>query len=346
MSQQTSSTVTPWQLLAITNGLAIHQALYAAAKLGVADLLKDGAQTSADLARNLNVNESALYRVLRLLASQTVFEETSPRIFVNTELSHFLCSGVPGSVRSILIFRGSEFIFGPFGEILYSIETGLAARAKIYGMEVFDYLKTNPETALIFDDAMTNMATLVGPAIAAAYDFGRWRSLMDVGGGNGILLAAILKAHPELRGVLVDLPHTIERAAHLGFLGGELASRSAMHSGDFFREVPSGCRAYLMKHVIHDWDDERARNILANCRRAVPEDGALLLVRVGPIRSEILHLPARQVCRCRHDANDRREGTHRGGISRPVGSIWFQAQSGDLDSLRFERHRGAARLDH
>lgn len=278
MSPQTSSTATPLQLLSMTNGLIINQALYAAAKLGVADLLKDGVQTSSDLARKMNVNESALYRILRLLASQNVFEEKSPRRFANTELSQFLRTGVPGSVRSILIFRGSEFIFGPCGEILYSIETGLAARAKIYGMEAFDYLKTDPETAGIFDDAMTSMSALVGPAIASAYDFGRWGSLMDVGGGNGILLAAILKAHPGLRGVLADLPHTLERATDRGFLGGELASRSTMQPCDFFREVPLGCRAYVMKHVIHDWDDERARNILANCRRAVPEDGALLLV--------------------------------------------------------------------
>lgn len=278
MSLQTSSTATPLQLLAMTNGLIINQALYAAAKLGVADLLKDGAQTSSDLAHKLNVNESAFYRILRLLASQNVFEETSPRRFANTELSHFLCTGVPGSVRSILIFRGSQFIFGPCGEILYSIETGLAARAKIYGMEAFEYLKTDPETALIFDDAMTGMSALFGPVVAAAYDFGKWGSLMDVGGGNGILLAAILKAHLGVRGVLADLPHAIERATHRGFLGGELASRSAMQSCDFFREVPSGCRAYLMKHVIHDWDDERARKILANCRRAVPKDGVLLLV--------------------------------------------------------------------
>ena len=278
MAPQTSSTATPLQLLGMTNGLIINQALYAAAKLGVADLLKDGAQTSSELARKLNVNESAFYRILRLLASQNVFEEKSPRRFANTELSHFLCTGVPGSVRSILIFRGSEFIFGPCGEILYSIETGLAARAKIYGMEAFDYLKTDPETARLFDDAMTGMSALVGPVVAGAYDFGKWGSLMDVGGGNGILLAAILTAHPGLRGTLADLPHTIERAADRGFLGGELASRSAMQPCDFFDEVPPGCRAYVMKHVIHDWDDERALNILANCRRAVPEDGVLLLV--------------------------------------------------------------------
>lgn len=278
MSPQPSSTATPLQLLDMTNGLIIHQALYAAAKLGVADLLKDGAQTASDLAGKLNVNESALYRILRLLASQNVFEEQSARKFTNSGLSYFLRTGVPGSVRSILIFRGSEFIFGPCAEILYSIETGRPARAKIYGMEVFEYLKTHPETARIFDDAMTSMSELVGPAVAGAYDFGRWGSLMDVGGGNGILLAAILKAHPGLRGVLADLPHTLERAVHRGFLGGELESRCAMQPCDFFREVPSGCRAYLMKHVIHDWDDEHARNILCNCRRTVPEDGVLLLV--------------------------------------------------------------------
>jgi hypothetical protein len=278
MSPQTSSTATPLQLLGMTNGLVIHQALYAAAKIGVADLLKDGAQHSSDLARKLNVNESALYRILRLLASESVFEETSPRTFANTGLSHFLRTGVPGSVRSILIFKGSEFLFGPFAEILYSIETGLPARAKLFGMEAFEYLKTDSETARLFDDAMTGMSALVGPVVAAAYDFGKWGSLMDVGGGNGILLAAILQAHPELHGVLADLPHTIERAKGRGFLGGELSSRSAMQPCDFFDGVPPGCRAYLMKHVIHDWDDERAHNILANCRRVVPKNGALLLV--------------------------------------------------------------------
>ena len=277
-SLSATPTATPLQLLDMTNGLVTHQALYAAAKLGVADLLKDGARTSSDLARQLNVNESALYRILRLLASQSVFEETSPRTFANNGLSHFLCTGVPGSVRSILIFKGSEFLFGPFAEILYSIETGLPARAKLFGMEAFEYLKTDPETARLFDDAMTGMSALVGPVVAAAYDFGKWESLMDVGGGNGNLLAAILQAHTELRGVLADLPDTIQRARDRGFLGGELASRSAMQPCDFFDEVPPGCRAYVMKHVIHDWDDERAHNILANCRRAVPKNGALLLV--------------------------------------------------------------------
>jgi O-methyltransferase domain/Dimerisation domain len=275
---QTSSTTSPMQLLAMTQGLIIHQALYSAAKLGVADLLKDGPQTCSDLARTLKVNESALYRILRLLASQSVFEEKVPWTFVNTELSQFLCTGVPGSVRSILIFRGSEFFFSPFAEILYSIETGRSARAKVLGVDGFEYLRTHPEMARIFDDAMTNMSELIGGAVAAAYDFGRWRSLMDVGGGNGMLLASILRMYPGLRGVLADLPHVLERAQHRDFLGGELESRIAMQPCDFFREVPPGCQAYVMKSVIHDWDDDRAHEILVNCRRVVPADGALLLV--------------------------------------------------------------------
>ena len=145
-------------------------------------------------------------------------------------------------------------------------------------MDGWEYLKQHPEQARIFDDAMTDMSAIVGPMVAVAYDFGRWGSVMDVGGGNGILLASILKAHPETRGVLADLPHVLERAQQRGFLGGELQARSAMQPCDFFREVPSGCRAYVMKNVIHDWDDEHAEKILANCRRAVPKDGALLLV--------------------------------------------------------------------
>jgi hypothetical protein len=145
-------------------------------------------------------------------------------------------------------------------------------------MDGWEYLQQNPEVARIFDDAMTDFSAIVGPLIASAYDFGHWGSIMDVGGGNGILLAAMLKAHSGLRGILADQPHVLERAKQRGFLAGELEGRSAMMPCNFLREVPSGCRAYVMKHVIHDWDDEDANTILVNCRRAVPTDGALLLV--------------------------------------------------------------------
>jgi hypothetical protein len=274
----TASAATPLQLLRVRDGLIVHQALYAAAKLGVADLLQDGPRATADLARQLEVNESALHRVLRALASQGIFEETSAGAFGNNSLSSYLRTGVPGSVRSMVIFWGTENYYRPFGEILHSIRTGKSARTEVFGMDGWEYLQQHPETARIFDDAMTDLSALVGPAVASAYGFGQWGSIMDVGGGNGILLASILKAHPEVRGVLADLPHVLERAKQRGFLGGELAVRSAMEPCDFFREVPSGCRAYMMKSVIHDWDDEASLTILANCRRAVPDDGVLLLV--------------------------------------------------------------------
>jgi hypothetical protein len=145
------------------------------------------------------------------LASQGVFEEISPAVFTNTELSEFLRTGIKGSVRSLVIFRGSEFFYAPFGEILYSVETGRPAREKLCGMSAFEYLKQNLELARIFDDAMTNMAELIAPAVARGYDFGAWGSLMDIGGGNGILLATILKAHASLHGVLAACPGTRTR---------------------------------------------------------------------------------------------------------------------------------------
>jgi hypothetical protein len=276
--RQPEATATPMQLLARADGLLIHQALYAVAKLGVADLLKDGARTTADIAQRLDVNEPALHRVLRALASEGVFEETGPRTFVNTGLSQFLRTGTPGSIRELMIFRGSEFFFAPFGDFLYSIQTGQSARTKIHGQNGFELLRRNPELAAVFDDAMTNLSELVAPAIARAYDFGQWGSVMDVGGGNGILLAEILRVHPKLLGVLADQPHVLERARGRRFFGGELANRGGMQECDFFREVPSGCRAYVMKNVLVDWSDDQAGAILLNCRQAVPNDGALLAI--------------------------------------------------------------------
>jgi len=276
--RQAEATVTPMQLLAMADGMLIHQALYAVAKLGVADLLRDGRQTTADIARQLDVNEMALYRLLRALTSKGVFEEIGPRTFANTGLSQFLCTGTPGSIRALMIFRGSRFFFAPFGEILYSVQTGESARTRIDGQNGFETLRRNPESAAVFDDAMTNLSELAAPAIASAYDFGQWGSVMDVGGGNGLLLAEILKFHSKLSGVLADQAHVLERARRRGFLGGVLSERSTMQDCDFFREIPSGCRGYVMKSVLVDWSDEQACAILLNCRKTVPKDGAVLVV--------------------------------------------------------------------
>jgi hypothetical protein len=258
--------------------LALHQCVFAIAELGVADLLASGPQSANELAGNLKVDEDSLYRVLRMLASQGIFTETLLRVFTNTDLSNFLRSDVSGSVRSMGRFRGTDFVYQSFGEILHTIRTGEPGRAKVLGVDGWEYLERNPGSARIFDDAMTDLSAIAAPAIAAAYEFSKWETLMDVGGGNGVLLAAILQAHRSLRGVLADQQHVLKRARERGFLSGSLEKRASMQPCDLFRDIPKGCRAYLMKSVIHDWNDEDAHKILSQCRRAVPKNGALLLV--------------------------------------------------------------------
>lgn len=280
MTQQARSNPPTTVLLRARDGMMLHQAIYVAAKLSVPDLLEEGMHTAAELARKLKVNEGALYRILRLLSSQGIFEEGDARSFRNTEASTFLRSGVPASLRPLFVYWGSSFVYPSFGEIMYSVETGEPSRTMLSGMNGFDHLRQDPELARIFDDAMTNMSELVAPVIATAYDFGSWGSLMDVGGGNGILLSHILRAHPGLRGVLADQEDVLERARQRGYLGGELDARTTMEPCNFFEKIPSGCRAYLMKSVIHDWNEEQARIILTNCRKAIPADGVLLLVEL------------------------------------------------------------------
>jgi O-methyltransferase/methyltransferase family protein len=265
------------KLLDFRNGLIIHQAICAVVKLGVPDLMRQGPRTAAQLAAELNVNEDALYRTMRALAGEGVFEETRSREFANSPISALLCRDVPGSIRPVFLYFGTDFYYRPFGELLHSIRSGERA-AKLFRDNDWEYMQERPELAAIFDGAMTNMSLMQAPAIAEAYDFGRWQTLTDVGGGNGILLSQILRRYQSLRGVLADQPHVLERARKRGFLDRDLAERTAMQDCDFFREVPSGSRAYVMKNVIHDWNDNEAIKILRNCRRAVPKDGVLLMI--------------------------------------------------------------------
>lgn len=278
MRQETQADSSRAVLLRARDGLILHQALYAAAKLGVADHLHEDWRSAVDLTEELRVNGDALYRILRLLASQGIFEEDAARRFKNNEVSKHLRADAPGSVRPLLLFWGSDFHYPCFGKILHCVETGEASRSLLSGTDGFEHLRQDPEQARLFDDAMTTMSELVAPAIASAYDFGAWGSVTDVGGGNGILLSHILRAHPSLHGVLADQEHVLSRARARGYLGGDLEQRASMTPCNFFQQIPEGGRAYLMKNVIHDWDDEQARSILTNCRKAIPDDGVLLLV--------------------------------------------------------------------
>jgi SAM-dependent methyltransferase len=277
MERRPNQAAGPIQLLRLTESLILHQTLYVAAVLGVADLLKEGPRPVTELAKLLHVNEDALFRTLRYLSGHHVFCETASRQFSNSELSEWLRSDVPQSVRAIAIFRGSKYFFKPFEECLYTVRTGKPSTIKALGMQGFDYLRQHPDEARIFDDAMTALSSLSASTIATTYDFGRWGSVMDIGGGQGLLLAEILRVHKDIRGVLTDQEYVIDRARTSCMPLMQFGDRVRFQCADIFYEVPGGCRAYLMKNIIHDWDDECAGRILRNCRDSIPQDGVLLL---------------------------------------------------------------------
>ena len=266
----------PKVLLQMITGYWISQAIYVAAKLGIADLLKEGPKNCDELAKATGTHPRSLYRLLRALASVGVFAEAEDGRFGLTPLGECLQTGISGSVRALTINHG-ERLYRPWGELLHSVRTGETAFHHIFGMDVWQYATQNPETATIFNDAMTELTTQVSTAVVAAYDFSRFRKIVDIGGGNGTLILSILQANPQMSGILFELPHIVEDAQkHLE--AASLTGRCAVLAGDFFVSAPSGADAYILKNIIHDWDDERALKILQNCHRAMAENGKLLLV--------------------------------------------------------------------
>jgi hypothetical protein len=260
-------------------GFMVSDSLSAAAKLGVADLLKGGPKGADELARESGVHARSLYRLLRALASVGVFSQDTGGRFRLTPLGGPLRSDDPDSLRSFMIFMGTDWHHRTWADLPYSIQTGRPAFERLYGKPYFDYLAEHPEPAQVFHDAMTSLSASSGRAVAEAYDFSGVGRLVDVGGGHGLLLASVLAKYPEMRGVLLDAPQVIEGAKGL-IEGGGLAGRVEAVAGDFFESVPAGGDAYIMKHIIHDWDDERAATILGNCREAMAEGGRLLVVEM------------------------------------------------------------------
>lgn len=274
---QTSNNVPPeLAILQMVNSYWITQSLYVAAKLGIADLLKDGSKSCDELAGSLAVNSRSLYRLMRALASVGVFCENEQAYFSLTPLGACLQSDIPGSMRGVAIMSGEEH-YRAWGDLLYSIQTGANAFEYVYGVKVFPYFAQNPEVAKIFDQAMTSYSAVETAATIAGYDFSSIRKLVDVGGGHGSLIASILKANPGMLGVLFDLEPAIAGAKSAIEAHG-VSQRCELVAGDFFESVPSGGDAYIFKHIIHSWDDERAIALLKNCHRAMAENGKVLVV--------------------------------------------------------------------
>ena len=260
----------------ITGSLG-SQAVYVAAKLGIADLLAQGAKRVDELAIAADADAPSLYRVLRALASCGIFAEQNDRLFELTPTAELLRSDSPGSLRDLAIFMGEDWHWRVWGQTLYSVRTGKPAWSQVHGQEAFPYFAANREAAKIFDRAMTSLSNLAIKAVVEGYDFSGIETLVDVAGGHGRLLTTILEANPSVKGILFDVPHVIEGAKENKQIEA-LGSRCEHATGDFFVDVPAGADAYIMKHIIHDWDDARALQILKNIKRVMKASGRVLLV--------------------------------------------------------------------
>ncbi len=269
--------VSPRIILDLLHGKWRAQAISVAAELGIADILKDGPRSTEEIANTANVSKDAVYRLLRALASLGLFCSLEGRRFALTPLGAYLRSDVPGSLRGFARFGGHDFTWRPWGQLAYSVRTGQPAFDHVFGMRSFDYLATHPDVAAIVNDAMTAVTTTESTSIVKAYDFSGIGTLVDVGGGHGLLLASILKTDPGMRGILFELPHAVGGATDL-FRREGLADRCTAIGGDFLDAVPEGGDAYILKKVIHDWDDGRASRILRNCHRAMAIRAKLLVV--------------------------------------------------------------------
>ena len=250
-----------------------------AAQLGVADLLASGPQSMADLSAATGVDAQSLYRVLRALASRGLFREDDDQRFSLTTLAEPLRQDAAHSIRPQALWSGSEAYRRTWGHLAYSVRTGEPAFDHVYGKPFFDYLVEQPAFAKIFNDVMTSASSDEGASIAAAHDFSGYRRIVDVGGGHGALLTAVLDRHPGPLGVLFDLPDVVE-TVHGAIDSHVAAGRVEKVAGDFSEAVPRGGDAYLLKWIVHDWDDEAAIRILTNCRTAMAPAGKVLLVEV------------------------------------------------------------------
>lgn len=258
-------------------GFMLSQAIYVAAQLGLADLMKDGPRSSDEMACLTYSDAPSLYRVLRALGAVGVFEEVEPKVFALTSMGETLRTDAEGSLRPLAVCMGGQCNWQAWGDILHSIKTGESAFEHVFGTGFFQHLERHPDNAKMFLESMNCCSTLYNEAVVAAYDFSRFKKIIDIGGGQGKLITAILKANPETRGALFDTPNQTPGARRL-FEQERISDRCEALTGDFLESLPEGGDAYLLKHIIHDWDDQRAVEILKNCRRSMSPQARLLLV--------------------------------------------------------------------
>lgn len=282
------------EIFKLMGGYRISQAIYVVSETGIPDLLAGGPKTCDELAAETTTHAPTLYRLLRFLAGAGLFNEIGPQKFELTGLGATLRSDVVGSVRMLARLWLMQSLWNPWGRLIHSVRTGETAFDLVHGMGVFKYLEQNPKEAAVFNAAMTAGSARSGTGVADRYDFLGLHRVVDVGGGHGFLLAEILNANPALHGVLFDLPDVVAGAGQILTNFG-VKDRCEIVGGSFFDPLPSGGDVYVLKQIIHDWDDERALAILRNCRAAMTGREKLLVIerRIAPQHREamgVLHI--------------------------------------------------------
>ena len=269
----------PAVMFELVLGAWVAQAIQAAAELGIADVLAEGPLPLDDLAACVGANPDALRRLMRALISQGIFRQRRDGRYALTALADALRSDAPFSMHGWARVVGAPQHREHWSLLVEAVKSGKAILPQLRGKEAFDYLKDEPELAKAFNDAMTTVSGLTAIAVVAGYDFGRYRTIVDVGGGQGGLLAAIVAATPKARGVLFDLPEVVAEAPALLREQG-VEDRVRVEGGSFFDSVPSAGDAYIIKSVIHDWPEAQAVAILRKVREAVGADATVLVIEL------------------------------------------------------------------
>jgi hypothetical protein len=264
-------------MLQIISGFWISRAVFVIGKLGIPDQLQSGPKTAAELASATNTHAPSLFRILRALVSVGVLSSADGERFAQTPLSETLVTDAPGSLRWFAVSELGQEHYPAWGNLMHSVKTGEIAFDNFFGVDVWKYFQQNPEDAAVFNNSMSNVTAAANEAITSLYDFSQFETIVDVGGGHGGLITSILKQNPGVKGVLFDAAEVIAGARPKLEAAG-LADRIETVAGDFFKSVPTGGDAYIMKWIIHDWDDEKSNTILRNCRRQMTENGKLILV--------------------------------------------------------------------
>lgn len=267
------------ELYQLTTGAWLTQAISTAARLGVADAIASGASTTAEIAQQVGAHAPTLYRLLRALSDHGVFSEGPGDRFALTPMGESLRSDGSHSLRRWAIWTGARFYRHAWSDLEQAVRTGEPSFARVHGADLFGYLDAHPDDAAVFDGAMQDIAGNFLAGILAVYDFSGYSTVVDVGGGTGALLSAILHAAPDTRGVLLDtLP--VLAAAEPVLRAAGIADRCQTVPGNFFEQVPAGADLYILSNIVHDWDDDSALRILQTCRAAMRADSRLLVIEL------------------------------------------------------------------